>query len=57
MQIAPEHLSKGEGFDLQPGDWIEVGTPGGGGYGDPAERPREAVEADREKGYYPAPKS
>jgi N-methylhydantoinase B len=34
----PEHLSKGEGYILRPGDWIDVKTPGGGGYGDASER-------------------
>jgi len=50
--VTPEHLSKGEGFVLKPGDWIEVCTPGGGGYGDPIERSKEAIEADLRNGYY-----
>lgn len=48
----PEHLSKGEGFVLQPGDWVEVETPGGGGYGNPEERDPELIERDRRRGYY-----
>ena len=47
----PEHLSKGEGYVLKAGDWIEVLTPGGGGYGDKTRRSpalREADEAYRE---------
>lgn len=48
----PEHLSKGEDFALQAGDWIEVSTPGGGGYGDPAERDPELSAADARNGYY-----
>jgi N-methylhydantoinase B len=35
----PEHLSKGEGYELQPGDWVQVRTLGGG-HGDPAARSR-----------------
>jgi N-methylhydantoinase B len=31
---------------LERGDVIEIHTSGGGGYGDPRERPREAVLAD-----------
>ncbi len=50
--IEPEHISKGEGFVLKPGDWIEVQTPGGGGYGDPAERDPALIERDRRRGYY-----
>ncbi len=51
--IEPEHISKGEGFVLKPGDWIEVQTPGGGGYGDPAKRDPALTERDRRRGYYP----
>ncbi len=37
--LCPEHRSKGEGYVLLPGDWVQVRTPGGGGgYGDPADR-------------------
>jgi len=50
--IEPEHISKGEGFVLKSGDWIEVQTPGGGGYGDPAERDPALIERDRRRGYY-----
>src|SRR5690606_22211458 len=53
--VQPEHISKGEGFVLKPGDWIEVETPGGGGYGDPAERDPVLIERDRIRGYYPDP--
>jgi len=53
--VQPEHISKGEGFVLKPGDWIEVETPGGGGYGDPAERDPALIERDRIRGYYPDP--
>jgi N-methylhydantoinase B len=47
----PEHLSKGEGYDLRAGDWIEVRTPGGGGYGDPSDRDEALVSRDLVKGY------
>ncbi len=46
----PEHLSKGEGYVLRADDWIEVLTPGGGGYGDKARRGTEARAADRDYG-------
>jgi N-methylhydantoinase B len=47
----PEHLSKGEGYDLRAGDWIEVRTPGGGGYGAPGDREEALVSRDLVKGY------
>lgn len=50
--VTPEHLSKGEGFDLKSGDTIEINTPGGGGYGDPADRDPALVEADKRNAYY-----
>jgi N-methylhydantoinase B len=31
---------------LKPGERLEIETAGGAGYGDPSERPREAVESD-----------
>jgi N-methylhydantoinase B len=48
----PPHLSKGEGYMLASGDWIAVKTPGGGGYGPPAERDPAMVERDIAGGYY-----
>ncbi|MDP6709434.1 MAG: hydantoinase B/oxoprolinase family protein [Alphaproteobacteria bacterium] len=50
----PEHRSKGEGYLLAPGDWVHVRTPGGGGYGPPAERLPEDLARDQRRGYYPA---
>ncbi len=50
----PEHRSKGEGYVLASGDWVQVQTPGGGGYGPPDERRAEHIERDRRRGYYPA---
>jgi N-methylhydantoinase B len=52
--ISPEHLSKGEGYLLGEGDWIEVETPGGGGYGPAGERATELIERDRVRGYFDA---
>ncbi|PBB86878.1 hydantoinase B/oxoprolinase family protein [Mesorhizobium sp. WSM3876] len=47
----PEHLSKGEGYVLRPGDWIDVKTPGGGGYGDPSDRDPGLAEDDGKRGH------
>lgn len=49
--IEPEHISKGEGFALGPGDWVEVSTPGGGGYGQAEERDPDLIERDVKRGY------
>jgi N-methylhydantoinase B len=46
----PEHVSKGSGFVLGPGDWVRVRTPGGGGWGDPAERDPASIRRDVERG-------
>ena len=51
-EIVPEHLSKGEDFRLEAGDWIEVHTPGGGGYGDPGEREAGMIDRDKRNRYY-----
>jgi N-methylhydantoinase A/oxoprolinase/acetone carboxylase beta subunit/N-methylhydantoinase B/oxoprolinase/acetone carboxylase alpha subunit len=48
----PAYGSKGDGFELCAGDWVQVRTPGGGGYGDPRERPRERVRRDLKSGYF-----
>jgi len=48
----PPHLSKDQGIRITAGDRVEVGTPGGGGYGDPAERATEARTHDLENEYY-----
>ncbi len=50
----PPHVSKGEGYVMRPGDWVQVHTPGGGGYGDPAERTSEAIARDLARGYLTA---
>ncbi len=48
----PAYGSKGDGFELGAGDWVQVRTPGGGGYGDPRTRSRELVRRDLECGYF-----
>lgn len=50
----PPHLSKEQDIPLKAGDRVRVGTPGGGGYGNPLERPTEAVRHDVAMGYYTA---
>jgi N-methylhydantoinase B len=47
----PLHVSKGEGYALREGDFIQVRTPGGGGYGDPRKRSDEAIAVDLKRGY------
>ncbi|MEM8948323.1 MAG: hydantoinase B/oxoprolinase family protein [Pseudomonadota bacterium] len=48
----PPHLSKDQDIAIAAGDRVDVGTPGGGGYGDPFERDPEAVLEDVRLGYY-----
>jgi N-methylhydantoinase B len=48
----PAHLSKEQDVTMRPGDAVEVHTPGGGGYGDPADRDPDAVARDRTRGYF-----
>jgi N-methylhydantoinase B len=50
----PEHLSKDQGLRIRTGDRVEVMTPGGGGYGDPARRDPALVARDVARGYYTA---
>jgi N-methylhydantoinase B len=50
----PPHLSKEQDIPLQAGDRVAVGTPGGGGYGDPRERDPALVRHDVAMGYYTA---
>jgi len=50
----PPHLSKEQDIPLKAGDRVRVGTPGGGGYGDPRRRDRALVRRDVELGYYSA---
>ena len=46
----PEHLSKEQDIPLKAGDRVRVRTPGGGGYGDPAERDPALIAEDRRLG-------
>lgn len=48
----PPHLSKEQDIPLKAGDRVCVGTPGGGGYGHPLERPAGDVLRDVALGYY-----
>jgi len=38
---------------LHKGDTVLLRTPGGGGYGDPKDRPEDLIERDRIRGYSP----
>jgi N-methylhydantoinase B len=46
-----KHLTKCENFPIWQGDHIRRYSPGGGGLGDPAERPPELRERDLREGY------
>ncbi len=48
----PDHLSKEQNIPLAAGDHVHVGTPGGGGYGDPCRRDPTEVLEDVCLGYY-----
>ena len=48
----PPHLSKEQDIQLAAGDRVQVGTPGGGGYGDPLARDPALVLHDVAMGYY-----
>jgi len=48
----PPHLSKDQDIRVKAGDRVEVGTPGGGGYGDPYARDPQLVLRDVRHGYY-----
>jgi N-methylhydantoinase B len=50
----PPHLSKEQDIPLKAGDRVRVGTPGGGGYGDPHRRDPALVRRDVALGYYTA---
>lgn len=51
-ESSPEHASKADDIALVAGDWIEVRTPGGGGYGNPLERSEADIERDRRNEYF-----
>ena len=46
----PEHLSKAQDIPLKAGDRVRVKTPGGGGYGDPANREAALIAEDKRLG-------
>lgn len=46
-----EVASKVEGLPLEAGDVVIIETGGGGGYGDPAARPLDAIVLDVKRGY------
>ncbi|MEJ8475664.1 hydantoinase B/oxoprolinase family protein [Roseibium algae] len=48
----PEHLSKAQDIPLKSGDRVRVGTPGGGGYGNPEDRDPDKVAEDVALGRY-----
>lgn len=50
--FTPEHLSKAQDIALTAGDRVRVGTPGGGGYGDPLTRDTALVAQDVRLGRY-----
>jgi N-methylhydantoinase B len=50
--FTPLHLSKDQDIAIRAGDRVEVMTPGGGGYGDPARRDPALVARDVRRGYY-----
>ncbi len=51
VEREPPQISKMVGLKLKRGERLRLETPGGGGYGNPAERPKEAIERDRTLGY------
>jgi len=44
--FAKRSTSKWSNVTFKPGDQVQILTPGGGGFGDPAERPPADLEAD-----------
>jgi N-methylhydantoinase B len=52
--LSPPLVSKITGVELRRGDRIRIASPGGGGYGDPADRPAAAVARDLRLGYVTA---
>ena len=50
-RTAPELLYKTENCPLQTGDRVRMSTGGGGGYGDPRQRPIELVRRDVIRGF------
>jgi N-methylhydantoinase B len=49
-QVNGKDIALGMQFELRAGDGVSLQLPGGGGYGDPAMRDRQAIQADIESG-------
>lgn len=49
-EVIPPFRSKAEKIPLHAGDRVRLASPGGGGYGDPAKRDRQAVQDDLDNG-------
>jgi len=47
----PRLRTKEGNIMFQPGDSLQIQTPGGGGYGAPKDRPQDAVRSDLKRGY------
>ena len=47
----PDFVSKGSGIKIKKGQRVRLNTPGGGGYGPPANRSPQRVRADVTRGY------
>ena len=52
--FSPPLVSKITGVELRRGDRVRIASPGGGGYGDPAQRPAAALSRDLRLGYVTA---
>ena len=50
-EVTPPMASKIVGVKLVRGERVKLETPGGGGYGPPEERVKEAQDRDLEMGY------
>jgi N-methylhydantoinase B len=57
VEYVPAPLSKDQDIEIHAGDVISVSTPGGGGFGAPAERTAAERERDVALGYYTAEES
>lgn len=51
-EYCPPHITKDEGVYMQAGDMLRLETPGGGGYGNPLDRPPDLVLQDVKRAYY-----
>jgi N-methylhydantoinase B len=51
MSIDGEPIDVRRAHRVGPGQLVRVAIPGGGGFGDPADRPTEAIEADLAAGH------